>query len=168
MKIRTIKEEDINSVLKICNFHIKNSQSNFEEKNFSYKNFLDLTNKILDSNLPFLVCEDEENILGFAYLKNFRNKSGYRYSFENSIYINNKFIGLGIGSKLLKQLVKVSSKNKKIKTIIAVIAKKNSESSIKIHKKNGFKVVGTLKKIGFKNNQWLDTIYMQKIFHEKD
>ena len=36
------------------------------------------------------------------------------------------------------------------------------ESSIKIHKNNGFKYIGTLKKVGFKKNTWIDSVYMQK------
>ena len=42
------------------------------------------------------------------------------------------------------------------------------KASIKIHEKNGFKLIGTLKKVGFKKNQWLDSIYMQKIINEKN
>ena len=67
---------------------------------------------------------------------------------------------------LLNELIKASTINKDIKTIIAVIGGKNVKASIKIHKKNGFNIVGTLKKVGFKKNQWLDSIYMQKILNE--
>ena len=69
---------------------------------------------------------------------------------------------MGIGHRLLKEIIQSSLKNKSIKTIIAVIGN-NSKSSIKTHQKNGFNMIGTLKKVGFKNNQWLDATYMQKI-----
>ena len=39
------------------------------------------------------------------------------------------------------------------------------DQSVKIHKKNGFDYVGTLKRVGFKNNHWLDSILMQKIIN---
>ena len=165
---RTIENNDIDRVLEIYNFYIENGTANFEETSFSYKDFKNLSQNTLNSNLPFIVAEIDKKIIGFAYLSSFRNKSGYRHSFENSIYIDKKFIGKGIGYSLLHQLIKSSLKNSKIKTIIAVIGGKNTEASIRIHKKNGFKIVGTLKKVGFKNNQWLNSVYMQKILNEKN
>ena len=101
-------------------------------------------------------------------MNTFRKKSGYRYTFENTIYIHPKFIGKGIGSLLLRKLIEKSKKINKIKSIIAVIGEKNSKSSIKIHKKNGFKVVGKLKKVGYKKKQWVNTIDMQKLVNEKN
>ena len=68
----------------------------------------------------------------------------------------------GIGYKLLKELLKVSKNNKKIKLIIAVIGSIDSKGSVKLHEKLGFKKTGVLKKIGFKNNKWIDCIFLQK------
>lgn len=164
---RALKTSDIETCLEIYNFHINFGFANFEEKPFLYKHFLDLCQKITNANLPFIVCTYNKKIVGFSYLNNFRNKSGYRYSFENSIYIDNNYAGKGIGTRLLSELVRTSSKNSKIKNIIAVIGGKNSESSIQIHKKNGFVIIGTLINIGFKKKEWLDAIYMQKILNEK-
>ena len=161
-KFRQLKDNDIKEVLRIYNFHIINGLGNFEEKPLAYKSFHKLCKNILNEKLPFIICLKDKKILGFSFLSKFRNKSGYKFSFENSIYVEFKNMGMGIGNLLLKELIKQSSKNKNIKTIIAVIGN-NSTQSIKIHKKNGFKKIGILKKIGFKNNKWLDTIYMQKI-----
>jgi len=154
--------------LEIYNFHIQNGLSNFEEKPLLFDEFRNMCENILKSNLPFIICKKDKYIIGFTYLNKFRNKSGYRFSFENSIYIDEKFTGIGVGAKLLKELLEKSKKNKNIKNIVAVIGGDNPIASIKIHKKNGFKMVGSLKKIGFKKKKWLDTIYMQKILNEKN
>ena len=164
LTFRALKTSDIKSVLEIYNFHINYGFANFDEKPFLYNDFFDLCQSITNAKLPFIVCNINKKIVGFAYLNNFRNKSGYRYSFENSIYLNSDYAGKGIGSKLLEELISISSKNSKIKNIIAVIGGKDPESSIQIHKKNGFIIIGTLKNIGFKKKKWLDAIYMQKIF----
>ena len=168
IKHRPFKNEDINQVLNIYNFHIINGLSNFEEKPYTYDNFLKLTKDVISSELPFIVSIMEEKIIGFAYLNKFRDKSGYKHTFENSIYVDNDYIGKGIGSLLLKNLINKAKKNSKIKTIIAVIGKKNSSISVKIHQNNGFDIVGTLKKVGYKKKQWLDVIYMQKTLNEKN
>ena len=97
-----------------------------------------------------------------AYLNSFREKSGYRFAFENTIYVHDKHIRQGIGYKLLKELLNVSKNNKNIKLIVAVIGSIDSKGSIKLHKKLGFKITGVLKKIGFKNNKWIDSIFLQK------
>ena len=167
-KLRPIELTDALSVMKIYNYYIKNGLANFEEKEISYEKFFKTIKEILNSKLPFIVCEKNNKILGFVYLTNFRNKSGYKHSFENSIYIDKNYINKGIGRILLKNLIEISKTNKKIKSIIAVIGNYNSEGSIKIHKENGFKIVGTLKKVGYKKNKWLDAIYMQLILNEKN
>lgn len=165
---RDIKEEDISQVLNIYNYYIANDLANFEEIPLTKDQFFKLYAKIIQAKLPFIICEISKRIVGFAYLNNFRNKSGYKFSYENSIYIDVNFIGKGLGSKLLKKLIDKSYKIRNIKTIISVIGGDNTRASIKIHEKNGFKLIGTLKKVGFKKNQWLDSIYMQKIINEKN
>ena len=55
-----------------------------------------------------------------------------------------------------------------VKNIIAVIGGSDNHKSIKIHKNNGFEMIGTIKNIGFKKNKWIDSVYMQKILNEKN
>lgn len=166
LKIRNIKIKDIKSILKIYNYYIFNGLGNFEEKLISYKEFSIFCRNIIELNLPFLICEDSKKLIGFTYLNKFRNKSGYKYSFENSIYVHNEFKGIGVGNLLLSELIKISKKNINIKTIIAVIGNDNNSASINIHKKNGFKLVGTLRKVGYKKNLWLDAVYMQRMIND--
>ena len=68
---------------------------------------------------------------------------------------------------ILKKLIEECRKNKNIKNLIAVIGGSDNISSIKIHEKNGFKKVGILKKVGFKKNKWIDSVYMQKKLWKK-
>jgi len=75
--------------------------------------------------------------------------------------VHHDYINKGIGSKLLKKLISESKKNKNIKNIIAVIGDSGNKISINIHKKNGFKKIGILKKIGYKKRKWIDSVYMQ-------
>jgi phosphinothricin acetyltransferase len=162
VKITQILEEHLKEAHKLYNFYIINSYVNFEEIKVSFKDFFLNYKYITDKKLPYLVALDDDNVVGIAYLNKFRDKSGYRFVYENTIYVNNEYVKKGIGSKLLKKLIQNSKKNKKIKKIVAVIGSIDSKGSIKIHQKLGFKKSGVLKKIGFKNNQWIDTILMQK------
>ena len=160
--IKQISIDHLKEAHKIYNYYIKNSYSNFEEKKISFKDFIMNYKNINSKKLPYLVALKNKNVVGIAYLSKFREKSGYRYAFENTIYVHNKYLRQGIGYKLLKELITLSKKIKKIKIIVAVIAGIDSEGSIKIHKNLGFKNSGILKKIGFKNDKWIDSILMQK------
>ena len=164
MKLRITKL--LKSYLKeahyIYNYYIENSFSNFEEKLVSLNDFTDNYRNITNKKLPYLAAMIDKKLVGIAYLNKFREKSGYRFAFENTIYVHNDYLKNGIGSKLLKQLITLSKRNKEIKKIVAVIGCIDSVGSIKVHKKLGFKNCGRLKKIGFKKGKWIDSIIMQK------
>ena len=136
--------------------------NNFEESLIEFDFFYNFCKNILTLNLPFLICEQNNQIIGFTYLNKFREKSGYRFAFENTIYVHDAHTRQGIGYKLLKELLNDSKKNKNIKFIIAVIGSRGSKGSLILHEKLGFKKTGVLKKIGFKNNNWIDCIFLQK------
>ena len=157
-----ISEKYLRDAHKIYNYYIVNSYSNFEEKKITFNQFHDNYKSIITNKLPYLVALSEKKVIGLAYLNRFRAKSGYRYTFENTIYVHDQHTRQGIGYKLLKELLNVSKNNKNIKVIVAVIGSINSKGSLKLHRKLGFKKTGVLKKIGFKNNKWIDTIFLQK------
>ena len=162
LKIETISEKNLRAAHKIYNYYIVNSYSNFEEKKITYKNFYNNYKYIINNKLPYLVARHEKKVVGLAYISKFREKSGYRFAFENTVYIHNEYIRQGIGFKLLNEIINISKKNKSIKLLVAVIGSIDSVGSIKLHKKLGFKKTGVLKKIGFKKNKWIDCIFLQR------
>ena len=162
VKKNNFTENEISKALKIYNYFIENTFSNFEEKKLSKSAFNLLLNKIKKNKLPFILAIEENKVIGLAFVNKFREKSGYRFSYEHSIYVDPDFINNGYGNKILKELFKICKKITNIKNLIAVIGGKNNFASIKIHKNNGFQYIGTIKKAGFKKNKWIDSIYMQK------
>ena len=162
LTIEQISEQYLSDAHKIYNYYILNSYSNFEEKILTFNQFHKNYINIISNKLPYLVALSEKKVVGLAYLNKFREKSGYRFAFENTIYVHDAHIRQGIGYKLLKELLYDSEKNKNIKFIIAVIGSRDSKGSLILHEKLGFKKTGVLKKIGFKNNKWIDSIFLQK------
>ena len=160
--ITPLLKKNLKDALKIYNYYVVHSFSNFEEKKVSLNDFADNYRKITNKKLPYLAAMIDKDLVGIAYLNKFRDKSGYRFTFENTIYVHNNYLKKGIGSKLLQKLITLSKKNKEIKKIVAVIGSIDSVGSIKVHKKLGFKNCGRLKKIGFKKGKWIDSIIMQK------
>ena len=160
--ITPLLKKNLKDALKIYNYYIDNSYSNFEEKKISLKDFINDYRNIAKKKLPYLAAIIDKKLVGIAYLNKFRDKSGYRFAFENTIYVHNDYLKKGIGYRLLKELISSSKKNREIKKIVAVISSIDSVGSIKVHKKLGFKNCGKLKKIGFKKGKWIDCIIMQK------
>ena len=96
IKIEKAIKEDILQILDIYNYYINFGLANFEEEEMSYDEFFELYSSIIKLDLPFLVAKKDNKIIGFVYLNKFRAKSGYKHTFENSIYIDNKSQGMGI------------------------------------------------------------------------
>ena len=162
LTIERISEKHLKEAHKIYNYYIINSYSNFEEKKLTFNQFHINYKNIIKNKLPYLVALSEKKVVGLAYLTRFREKSGYRFAFENTIYVHDQFTKQGIGFKLLNELLNISKNYKNIKLIVAVIGSIDSKGSLKLHEKLGFKKKGVLKKIGFKNNKWIDSIFLQK------
>ena len=111
--ITPLLKKNLKDALKIYNYYIDNSFSNFEEKKVSLSDFTKNYKSITKKKLPYLAAMIDKNLVGIAYLNKFRDKSGYRFAFENTIYVHNNYLKQGIGFRLLKQLI-TSSKKKKI------------------------------------------------------
>ena len=134
VKKNNFTENEISKALKIYNYFIENSFSNFEEKKLPKSTFNLLLKKIKKNKLPFILAIEENEVIGLAFVNKFREKSGYRFSYEHSIYVDPDLINNGYGNKILKELIKICKKISKIKNLIAVIGGKNNFASIKIHK----------------------------------
>ena len=135
LTIEKISEKYLREAHKVYNYYIENSYANFEEKKLTFSQFHNNYKKIIKNKLPYLVALSETKVVGLAYLNRFREKSGYRFAFENTIYVHDQYTRQGIGYKLLKELLYVSKKHKKIKLIIAVIGSIDSKGSLRLHKK---------------------------------
>ena len=162
IKCKRITEKNLIDALEIYNHYIVNSFSNFEEKKLSLKEFKKLYRNIKLLKLPFILILKNDNLIGIAFVNKFREKSGYRFTYEHSIYIHNNYLKKGYGSLILKELIMQCRINRDIKNLIAVIGGSENLASINIHKKYGFKLIGTIKKAGYKKNKWIDSVYMQK------
>ena len=162
LTIEKISELHLKDAHKIYNYYIVNSYSNFEEKKLTFNQFYINYKNIIKNKLPYLVALSKNKVVGLAYLNRFREKSGYRFAYENTIYVHEKHTRQGIGYKLLKELLNISKNHKNIKSIVAVIGSIDNKASLKLHQKLGFNKSGVLKKIGFKNNKWIDSIFLQK------
>ena len=108
---------------------------------------------------PWLVCEMDKQIAGYAYAGKHRDRKGYQWCTEPSVYISEKYFGLGIANALYSALFDILRIQGYVNAY-AVITLPN-ERSVAFHKRFGFDHLTVYKKIGYKLGQWHDVGWMQ-------
>lgn len=160
--LRAAETKDCFAICEIYNFYIQNSVVTFDEQTMTPNQWEEKLEYLNKQKLPFIVAQTETGeILGFAYVAPWRQKSAYRRTVEDTIYLRAAATGKRIGTKLLEELLALS-KQAGVKEVVAVISDSGAESSVRLHEQFGFKKQGHLAKVGFKFNRWLGTILMQK------
>lgn len=162
ISIRPATDADCYAICEIYNFYIKNSVVTFDEELMQLGQWQEKLAYLTSLELPFLVAETANGeILGFAYVAPWKQKSAYRRTVENSIYLRPAATGKRIGTRLLERLLE-DAKASGVKEVVAVISDSGAESSIRLHEQFGFAKQGHLGKVGFKFGRWLGTVLMQK------
>lgn len=160
MKVRTAKAEDAAAIAAIYNFYVENSYATFETEIVSESEMRRRVLEILE-NYPFLVCEENAGIVGYANAVRYKTRAAYLHSVEISVYVKNEINGKGIGTVLYEYLF-TELKDKPVHAIIAGISLPN-EASIRLHEKFGFEKVAHFREVGFKFGRWIDVGYWEKI-----
>jgi len=107
------------------------------------------------------VLENETSeVVGWCALKMISKKEFFKGVAEVSIYLDNNYIGKGLGTILLKKLI-VDSENHGFWTLQSNLFSEN-EMAIKFHQKNGFKIIGKREKIAQLHGEWKDLIFMER------
>lgn len=111
--------------------------------------------------LPYIVAERNGRIGGYAYASPFRDRSAYRYTVEDSVYVAKDALRQGLGRALLSAVIERCTAAG-YRQMIAVIGDSANQSSIGLHRHLGFELVGTMPAVGFKFGRWVDGVRMQR------
>jgi len=156
--IRVATKDDAAGMLDIYAPFILNSGITQETEVPSVEDF----QKRIIANLeerPWLVCEIDGQVTGYAYAGKHRDRKGYQWCTEPSVYISEKYFGAGIADALYTALFDILKLQGYVNAY-AVITLPN-DRSIAFHKKFGFEYLTTYKKIGYKLGQWHDVGWME-------
>lgn len=158
MKIRLATVEDSLELLKIYAQYIDTAIT-FECTLPTNKEFTERVVEITKS-YPYLVCEEDNKIIGYAYAHRQMEREAYQWNAELSIYIDKSFVSKGVGKKLYSILIEIL-KLQGVKTVYGGVTIPN-EKSENLHKALGFKHLGTYHNTGYKNNKWHDVSWFEK------
>ncbi|MBC7724818.1 MAG: N-acetyltransferase [Burkholderiaceae bacterium] len=161
-EIREVTAADLPDVREIYNHYVANSTVTFDEDPMTLRELRTKFEQLSTLGLPFIVAVSPNgHVLGYAYVFPWKAKAAYRFTVENSIYLGPAATGKGLGKALLGDLI-TRSKDAGLKEIVAVIADRGADASIRLHEQFGFTEIGHMGKVGFKFNRWLGTVLMQK------
>ncbi|MDR0707756.1 MAG: GNAT family N-acetyltransferase [Treponema sp.] len=156
--IRPVQRKDARALGEIYNYYIARTVVSFEERILETRDMEERIQTISDS-YPWLVWEEDGDVLGYAYVNIFKERFAYRFSVEDTIYLKHGCEGRGIGKRLLAALLD-EVKKMNIHAVVSCITIPN-ERSVGLHEKFGFTKIAHFREIGFKLNQWLDVGYWE-------
>lgn len=122
---------------------------------------------IIAAGYPYIVAEADGEFAGYAYASSYRSRIGYRWTVEDTVYIEPRFQGRGIGKQLLQSLID-ACQARGYRQMIAVIGEPANGASVALHEKLGFRTVGIFQGLGRKHGRWLDTVQMQRALGSGD
>lgn len=167
MSIRPATSADIPEIQAIYAHHVLHGAGTFEEIPPSVEEMQGRYQAIVDQGWSFLVAADATGVLGYAYFNQMRDRSAYRYTAEDSIYVREDVRGQGVGKALVQQLLSDATAGG-FRQMIAVIGDSENVGSIGVHASLGFQRAGLLRASGFKFGRWVDTVYMQRALGRGD
>jgi L-amino acid N-acyltransferase YncA len=159
--IRPSRDDDVPAIAAIYGYHVLHGVASFEEIPPAVEEVARRRAAILDHDLPYLVAERGGRVVGYCYASQFRPRSGYRYTLEDSVYVAADQVGRGIGRSLLDAVL-YRSASCGYRQMIAVIGGRETIASIRLHQSMGFANAGILSAVGYKFGRWVDIVLMQR------
>ncbi|MGA4670858.1 GNAT family N-acetyltransferase [Propionibacteriaceae bacterium Y1923] len=108
--------------------------------------------------------EGEPTVVGFASYGSFRDKAGYDFTVEHSVYVASGHRAGGIGRMLMSALID-HARGGGVHVMVGAVDG-NNEASIAFHEQLGFVVAGRLDEVGRKFGRWLDVVFMTLTFED--
>ena len=165
--VRDAVAADLPYVREIYGHYVANSTVTFDEELApisEWRRRFGVTTKL---GMPFLVAVNPAGeVLGYATAGPWGGKAAYRHTVEISIYLRPASTGKGLGRALLEALVE-SCRETGIREMVAVIADRAADASIRLHASLGFVEVGRMGRVGFKFGRYLGTVTMQKSLRKR-
>ncbi|GAB3046017.1 GNAT family N-acetyltransferase [Stenotrophomonas tumulicola] len=161
MLIRDVGDADIAAITAIYAVEVTDFVNTYE---YDIPDAAEMSRRMQDivsRGFPYIVAEIEGEVAGYAYANTYRTRVAYQWTVENSVYVDARFQGRGVGTTLLQALIDACTE-RGYRQMVAVIGEPTNTASIKLHERFGFHLVGVFQGLGRKHGRWLDTVQMQR------
>ena len=114
----------------------------------------------ISKQFPYLVGEVNGQILGYVYCHPYRERLAYQWAVEVTIYLAPAGQGKSLGRLLYETMEKLLCLQGVTMAYSCITV--GNDHSIKMHQALGYRLIGTFTNSGYKNGQWLDTVWLEK------
>ena len=159
-EIRTTQAADLPAITAIYQEAVRTGTATFEIEPPDLPEMTRRFRALVDGGFPYLTAVLDGRIAGYAYAGPYRPRPAYRFTVENSIYLDPISHRRGIGLKLMQELI-LACTDRGFRQMIAVIGDSANAGSVGLHTRCGFQMIGTHPNVGLKFGRWLDTVMMQ-------
>src|SRR6201996_2828194 len=160
LEIRPTVAADLPSITAIYEHAVLHSTATFE---LTPPDLAEMTRRfeaLTAGDFPYFAAALDGRVVGYAYAGPYRPRPAYRFTVENSVYLDPASHRHGIGLKLMQRLID-ACEARGYRQMIAVIGDSANAGSIGLHTRCGFDMIGTHPNVGLKFGRWLDTVMMQ-------
>lgn len=158
--LRSFSWSDIPAITAIYRHYVENSAVTFDTEAPGEAAIAEKYAGIQKLGHPLIIAERAGRLAGYAYASTYRPRPAYRFTCENSIYLDPAETGKGMGRLLLTELL-VQAQAFGFRQMLAVITA-DTANSIRLHEKLGFARVGYYSAVGYKFDRWHDIVHLQK------
>lgn len=108
-----------------------------------------------------LVAEESARVVGWAVLKRYSEREGYRFTAETSVYLHRSHRGRGLGSAMQEALLERARALEYHHLVARIWA--THKHSLALHRKFGYELVGIQREVGYVDGQWHDVAILQRL-----
>jgi phosphinothricin acetyltransferase len=160
LEIRPTVEADLAAITAIYAQAVLEGTATFELEPPDLSEMTRRFRALTEGGFPYFVAVLDGRVAGYAYAGAYRPRPAYRFTVENSVYLDPITHRRGVGLQLLQRLIR-ECEARGFRQMIAVIGDSANAASIGVHTKCGFELIGTHRNVGLKFGRWLDTVMMQ-------
>ncbi len=167
MNIRLAAADDAEAILAIYAPYVRDTAITFEYDVPGLGEFRSRVTETL-KNYPYLVAEEDGNIVGYAYAGPVRTRAAYRHSAEMTVYVARECRRRGIGKKLYRELEKLLLRQNVFAVYACVTSSVRADdpyvtdASVRFHEKMGYAETGVFHQCGNKFGRWYGVIWLEK------
>ena len=162
--VRAAAPEDAEQLLEIYTPFVISEDSSLSNVSFelAVPDVEEFRQRIQDisTHFPYLVGEVNGQILGYVYCHPYRERLAYQWAVEVTIYLAPAGQGKGLGRLLYETMEKLLCLQGVTMAYSCITV--GNDHSIKMHEALGYRLIGTFTNSGYKNGQWLDTVWLEK------
>ena len=159
MRIRAAVDDDLPSIQRLYAHEVLHGTATYEVDPPDVDGMRDRWRAGVDAGYPWRVACADGRVLGYAYASAYRTRAGYRWTVEDSVYVDPALQGRGIGRALLADLVERCAVLG-YRQMVAVIGDASNTASIALHERSGFRVAARFQGLGRKHGRWLENVQM--------